>query len=53
MAVEHDTAGTAVRGLRTADVSAHDVIVLAVKNADKCIADREGVQYTVSLMDVH
>jgi hypothetical protein len=26
-------------------VSAHNVIVLAMKNADTCIADREGVQY--------
>ena len=43
---EHDLAGTAVRSLRTADVSVHDVIVLAVKNADKCIADI-GVQYAV------
>jgi len=44
---EHDAAGTAVRGLRSSDVSTHDVIVLEVKNADTFIADIEGVQYTV------
>ena len=43
MSVVHDTAGTAVRGLRTVDVSVHDVIFLAVKNANTCIADREEV----------